>query len=408
MSLSKRRADGFSPLTMIVVLVVGVLALAGLGVLSAYAPELKSGDDGGEHGLSRSSIGYGGLVRLLRATGTPVVLSRGALGAGSGDSLLILTPTPRSSPEKLADMRHEGSILVVLPKWQAAPLAEHRGWVSTMGLVPADQALSVLPKAVREGASLSELPGRRSVILQRGRGDRLAGGPIEIENHRRLLGDQWMPVITDADGLPVVAVHQPTGLYVLADADLLNTQGLKSLAGARTAIDLLDSLRAEKTPVVFDLTLHGFQRTRNLGRLLLEPPLLGMTLVFAALAAFAGWRAAVRFGPTRQGRRVVALGKRALADNTAGLVRMARREHRMATPYALLVRASVARAIGAPRNLTGTELDAFLDRIGTASGATHPYTALAESARAARTPADLMRVARDLHRWTKEMTHARQ
>ena len=408
MSPSTRRSDGFSPLTMIVVLAVGVLALAGLGVLSAYAPELKSGDDGGEHGLSRSSIGYGGLVRLLRATDTPVVLARGALGAGSMDSLLILTPTLQSSPDKLEDIQHEGSVLVVLPKWRAGPLPEHRGWVSTMGLIPARAALSVLPEEVREGASLSELPGRQYVTLQRTRGDVLAGGPVMIESHRRLLGDQWLPVITDADGAAVVAVHKPTGLYVLADADLLNTQGLKTLAGARTAIDILDSLRAEKTPIVFDLTLHGFQRTRNLGRLLLEPPLLGMTLVFAALAGFAGWRAAVRFGPTRQQRRVVALGKRALADNTAGLVRMAKREHRMAAPYALLVRASVARAIGAPRNLTGADLDAFLDRIGSASGATRPYTALAESARTAKTPADLMRVARDLHRWTKEMTHARQ
>src|SRR5690606_37342754 len=137
--------------------------------------------------------------------------------------------------------------------------------------------------------------------------------------------------------------HSETGLYVLSEPDLLNTQGLKSLAGAQTAVGVLDALRAARTPIVFDLTLHGFQRTRNLGRLLLEPPLLGMTLVLAALAAFAGWQAAVRFGPARQTRRVVALGKRALADNTAAFVRMARREHHMGPPYALLIRGAVAR-----------------------------------------------------------------
>jgi hypothetical protein len=408
MSLSKGGSGAFSPLTVLVVLIVGVVALAGLGVLSAYAPELRSGDDGEAHALSRSSVGYAALPRLLRATGTPVVLSRGPLGYGAIDSLLILTPTVGTPPERIEDIQHEGSVLVVLPKWSHAPLPDHRGWVSTLGVVPAEQALSVLPDEIRGGTTLSDLSGRQRVSL-RGAGDALlTDEAIVIDTHRTLSGPQWMPVITDAEGTTVLAAHRETGLYVLADADLLNTQGLKSLAGARTAVAMLDALRAPDTPVVFDLTLHGFQRTRNLGRLLLEPPLLGMTLVISALMIFAGWQAAVRYGPTRQNRRVVALGKRALADNTAALVRMAKREHHMGAPYARLVRAAVARAIGAPRDLADDELDAFLDRVGVLAGVTRPYTALATTARAAKTPGDLIRVARDLHRWTQEMTRARQ
>jgi len=408
MSLSKGGSNAFSPLTIIVVLVVGVVALAGLGVLSAYAPELKSGDDGGGHALSRSSIGYAALPRLLQATGTPVVLSRGALGHGAVDSLLILTPPVGTPSTRVEDVRHEGSVLIVLPKWNYAPLPDRKGWVSTIGAVSADDALSVLPEEVRRGTTLSDAPGRRSVSLRGGAGEILGKGPVVIDTHRRIAGAQWIPVIKDSDGGTVLAAHRESGLYVLADADLLNTQGLKSLAGARTALAMLDVLHGARTPIVFDLTLHGFQRTRNLGQLLLEPPLLGMTLVLAALVLFAGWQAAVRYGPARQNRRVVALGKRALADNTAALVRMAGREHHMGKPYALLVRAAVARAIGAPRNLMGDDLDAFLDRVGAVAGATRPYTALAENARAAKTPGDLIRVARDLHRWTQEMTRARQ
>ncbi|WP_428149803.1 DUF4350 domain-containing protein [Brevundimonas sp.] len=408
MSLSKAGSGAFSPLTMVAILVVGVVALAGLGVLSAYAPELKSGDDGGGHALSRSSVGYAALPRLLRATGTPVVLSRGSLGHGAVDSLLVLTPPVGTPPERLEDIRHDGSIMVVLPKWNSAALPDHRGWVSTVGVVSAKDALAVLPKEVRAGTTLSDLSGRRTVSLRLGADETLNAEPVVIDTYRRIAGPQWIPVIIDAEGATVLAAHSETGLYVLADADLLNTQGLKSLAGARTAVALLNTLRMPGTPVVFDLTLHGFQRTRNLGRLLLEPPLLGMTLVLAALIIFAGWQAVVRYGPARQNRRAVALGKRALADNTAALVRMAGREHHMGKPYALLVRAAVVRAIGAPRTLTGEDLDAFLDRVGAVAGATRPYTALAESARAAKTPGDLIRVARDLHRWTQEMTRARQ
>ncbi|RYG57237.1 MAG: hypothetical protein EON56_02835, partial [Alphaproteobacteria bacterium] len=63
-----------------------------VGVLSAYAPELKSGNDGGAHPLSRASIGYGALPRLLRDLDVPVVMSRGAMTGRSAESLLVLTP----------------------------------------------------------------------------------------------------------------------------------------------------------------------------------------------------------------------------------------------------------------------------------------------------------------------------
>jgi hypothetical protein len=133
-----------------------------------------------------------------------------------------------------------------------------------------------------------------------------------------------------------------------------------------------------------------------------------MTLILVALAALAGFQAAVRFGPARVNSRVIALGKRGLADNTAGLVRLARREHHMATPYALIVRGMVAGAIGAPRGLSDTALDDFLDRVSRGSGAQDTYSALAERAAAARTPGDLIQVAKALHRWNQEMTRARQ
>lgn len=405
--LSGSASGGFSPLTMIVVLLVGVVSLAGLGLLTAYQPELKSGNDGGAHALSHSSIGYAALPRLLRDTGAPVILARGRLGENGADSLLVLTPSAGAPPERIEDMDHAGPTLIILPKWNAAPYRDRPGWVTTVGVNRPEQALSVLPEHLREGTRLTQTAGMQTVTLRRPNGQ-IFGVPVRTATPRRIAGDHWIPVVVDAHGEALLAMDSNSRTYVLADADLLNTQGLKTLNGAKTALAIMDIVRAEGAPVAFDLTLHGFQRTRSLLRLMIEPPLLGLTLVMAALAAFAGWQSLIRFGPTFQGGRVVALGKRALADNTAGLVRMAKREHHMASPYALLVRGTVARAIGAPRNLDGAELDAFLDRIGVTVGAARPYTVLAEEARTAQTPGDLMRVAHDLYRWTQEMTRARQ
>ena len=404
---SKTRDNAFSPIIVIVVALVGVVTFAGLGILSAYAPELRSGNDGGDHALSRAATGFGGLPPLLRELGEPVLLSRGALTGTSNESLLVLTPTGRSTADLIEDIEHGGATLIVLPKWITAPDPARPGWVRTMGVNPAGEALSALPEALREGAGLVQREGRERIVLRRPNGVAF-GGPVEIEGLRTLSGEGWISVVTDEGGAPVMAMHAETGIYVLTDPDLINTQGLKTLEGAQTAVALLGVIRAQGAPVVFDLTLHGFQRTRSLLRLMLEPPLLGMTLVLAALAVFAGIQAAVRFGPARKTGRVIALGKRGLADNTAGLVRLARREHHMAPPYALLMRAAVARAIGAPRSLDDEQLNAFLDRVSRSTGAAETYSALADQARAAKTPGDLMRVANALYRWNQEMTRARQ
>ncbi len=397
----------FSPLTMIALVVVGVVALAGMGVLSAYAPELKSGNDGGAHGLSKSSVGFGGIVRLLQATDVPVVMSRGALGPGAQGSLLVLTPTTQTPPDQIADRVHLGPKLIVLPKWNALPEQANPGWVSTVGTVQPSEALGVLPDDIRPGTQIAQKAGVVGARLSRPDGEPM-GPPLAIETFQTISGRDWIPVVVDQRGAAVVALRRNTQTYVLADPDLLNTQGLKRLAGAQVAVGILDVVRADGEAVVFDLTLNGFQRTRSLLRLMLEPPLLGVTLVIAALFVVAGFQAAARFGPARDKRRAVALGKQALADNTAGLVRLAGREHRMASPYAVLVRAAVARAIGAPRRLSEPELDALLDRVGAQSGSEARYSTLATRAAEARTAGDLMAVARDLHRWKLEMTHGHQ
>lgn len=404
---AQTRARAFSSLVVIVVALIGVVTFAGLGILSAYAPELRSGNDGGNHALSRAATGLGALPPLLRELGEPVMLSRGALTETSNESLLVLSPVGRSAADRIEDIEHGGSTLIVLPKWITAPDPAHAGWVRTIGANPPGEALSALPDDLRQGAGLVEREGRERIVLRRPNGAAF-GAPVEIERLRTLSGEGWIPVVTDEGGAPVMAMHAETGTYILTDPDLINTQGLKTLEGAQTAVALLGIIRAQGAPVIFDLTLHGFQRTRSLLRLMLEPPLLGMTLVMAALAVFAGLQAAVRFGPTRETARVIALGKRGLADNTAGLVRLARREHHMAAPYALLMRAAVARAIGAPRSLDDEQLNAFLDRVSRSTGATETYSALADQARAARTPGDLMRIANALYRWNQEMTRARQ
>ncbi|WP_240621471.1 hypothetical protein [Caulobacter zeae] len=406
-SQSSGKSSGmFSPMTMLVLVLVGVVSFSGLAVLSAYAPELRKGDDGGGHALSRSSVGFGGILRLLSLMGQPVLTSRGDLPLSAEEGLLVLTPSTGMSPVPLERNDHIGPTLVVLPKWDVRPDAKHRGWVTTFGANNPAQALELLPPKLRKDLKMNAAKGKRTVRLRRPSGEAF-GAPVTITGSRTLAGPGWTPVLLDQDGGVVMAMRDDSWTYVLADPDYLNTQGLKTADGARTAVAMLNLIRDDGSPVVFDVTLHGFKRTRSLMRLVVEPPLLGATLVAVALALLAGAQAFARFGPPLRSRRAVALGKTALADNTAGLVRLARREHRMARLYARLIQASAARAIGAPRGLDGQDLVDFLDRVSRTVGATHTYSALADRALTA-SPSDLMAVARDLHIWKQELIRGRQ
>ena len=397
----------FRPGMVLALVLVAVFSLSALGTLSAYAPEISNGDDGRGHALSRSAVGYGGLVKLLQAMDRPVLLSRGPLRGAAQDGLLILTPPLGREEDALDTLRWDaGSVLVVLPKWEVLPDATREGWVRESGTLSPANALSVLPEDVREGLVLHE---DRAVTAPRltGGGGRLiaAGGPVQ--SLRTLSGPGWTPVIMDGTGRPLVLTHEDTGLYVLSDPDLLNTQGMDQPAKARAALALLNTLGPPDHAVAFDLTLHGFSRPRSVLRLLLEPPLLGFTLCLLFAAGLVGWQAMIRFQPHRHNRRAVALGKKALADNTAALVRLARRERAMAAPYAELVRAQAARAVAAPPSLSREATIALLDRLAKRQGAETTFSDLSAEAEKARNPGDLMSVARSLMRWKLELTRGR-
>src|ERR1051325_6434417 len=97
---------------------VGVISFCAFMALSAYAPDLRSGQDGGAHALSKSAVGFAGLAELLRDQGVPVQVSRGQLPKTKEDrGLLILTPSLNVQPKEIGRIHFSGTVLVVLPKW---------------------------------------------------------------------------------------------------------------------------------------------------------------------------------------------------------------------------------------------------------------------------------------------------
>ncbi len=401
-----RAGEGaFSLRTVIALLLAGTFAFSALVVLSAYAPDLRGGSDGGAHALSRSAVGFAGLERLLKAIGDPVVISRDPHARADSTSLLILTPGVDVDSGDLYDMTTAGPTLVVLPKWAAAPDPVNPGWALNAGLLPADAVTRRL--ATRFGEiRIARDDGAAPARLTGLPGGALTSGPID-----RLQtlsgGDGLIPLVKDARGRTLLAGTKDKRAFVLSDPDLLSTQGLKDLATARVAVSLAHALRKGDGPILFDVSLNGFKRSRSLLRLAFQPPFLGATLCLAAAALLMALRALTRFGAPRRAGRAIALGKQALADNSAALIRLARREPRMAGRYLDLTRASVARALGAGR-LNEADLNALLDRQAERVDARRRLAGLTAEAETVKDRAGLMRLARNLYQWRMEMTGERR
>jgi hypothetical protein len=412
MSASNKASTGaFSFTTMLAMVLVGVVCLAGIALLSAFEPEMKTGNDGQAHALSKSSIGYLALSRLMDGAGFSVDLNRRGLEDGENDyDTVVLAPTPMTDADSILDFYRDGPTVIILPKWLAQRDKQKRGWAQLIMPLTTEDTFDILPADLRSDAKLTQAAGPTSVTLtyRNALTDDVSefGKTKPIKSLRTISGSKWIPIITGPSGGAVIAKYKETNVYVVADPDIFNNAGMASLTNAKLAETFFFDIASEEgdTLLVFDLTLNGFQKTPNLGRLLVQPPLLGATLCLVLASILVAIQAAIRFLPPKEMTRAVALGKKGLADNTAGLLRMGGREHRMSLPYANVLKKLVMKAIGAPQGQDPVAQNAMLDRVSELSNSQLRYSNLVADASAAATPQELVKVAQDLHRWKQETT----
>ena len=114
----------------------------------------------------------------------------------------------------------------------------------------------------------------------------------------------------------------------------------------------------------------------------------------------AGWQAVVRFGSPRAPQRAIAFGKAALVENSAGLIRKAGRETRLASRYVDTIRERATTVLSLPSSLKGEDLDERLDAVPSSV----KFSELAAAANAARHRDELLIAARKLNQWLEEVS----
>lgn len=383
--------------TIFILIGVGMLSFAALLVLGAYAPDLKSGRNGGAHALSNAATGFGGIVRLAQLTGRNPQIVRNLVQL-DGEELVVLTPEVRTVDLTPALSRRGGKVtLVVLPKWNTVRDETRSGWIRIEGLLPEWQPEGVLAPGTRLDVSRRRSGGRPLTTVPR-------HAPPEMQFMapralQTVSGKDLQPIVVDSTGGIVLAQLGSRPVFVLSDPDLLANHGLADEKQAGAALAMLDYLNTtDAGTITFDVTLNGLGRSPSPLRLAFDPPFLAVTLALLAALLLAGWQALFRFGQPRRPGRAIAFGKAALLDNAAALIRRAGREASLGARYAQMIREQALAAFGVPERLRDEAADAYLDRMG----ARPQFSELAKAAETARNGEEVHAAAVALHQWRGE------
>lgn len=399
MHSADQSADGtFNARTMLLIIAIGTLAFIAMLVLGAYAPDLRSGRNGGTHALSNAATGFSGLVRLADATGRNSVIVRSKDQLKSEDLTVITPDHGWVELGEILDQRGPRATLLVLPKWETGPDKQKPGWVRVSGLLPVADPAKILDPATPIRISREKTKGEPLNVLAEAAPAELH--PLAPRVLQTLSGKGVRPLIIDKRGRIVLGQVGDRPLYLLADPDLINNHGVGDQRQARAALAMLDFLNStDSESVQFDVTTNGLGRSRSPLKLAFDAPFLAVTLTIFAAMLLAAWQAVVRFGPVRRAERAIAFGKAALVDNSAALIRKAGREAHLGSRYVEVIRDRAIALFRIPPSPDPETLKARLESLNP----NRSFESAAQAASRASSRDELLGAAQSLNLWIKEV-----
>ena len=398
-AIVSKPSDGpFNRGTMLLVVAIGVAAFIAMLVLGAYAPDLRSGHDGGTHALSNGATGFSGVVRLSQETGRNPQILRSKDNLDTEDLVVITPDHGWINLSEILQERGPKATLIVLPKWDSSADKAKTGWVRVGGLLPkADPERTLAPdtplpvtRLKSQGEALRTVPDYAPADMKF-----VAPRVVQTVSNKDL-----KPIVTDESGRVVLGQLGSRPLYVLADPDLLNNHGMTDEHNARAALAMLDYINStDATSVMFDVTTNGLGRSKSPLKLAFDPPFLAVTLTIFAAMLLAAMQALIRFGSPRRAERAIAFGKAALVDNSAALVRKAGREAQLGPRYVDVIRERAAELFRLPAAQSPDQLDERLEALNPK----HSFEQLSARTAGAQTRAELLAAAISLHHWVEEV-----
>ena len=373
-------------------------------------PSQPGADAVGPSTFSRSAIGHAGVADMLQRLGVTVIKSRdNSVDKLGKDGVLVIAeprPTALSEPalRALLDAR---AILLVLPKWTGRASETKPGWVAVVEQKPTSDAQWVL-NLVAPGAEVvretNPAAWTTNVLLRTPH----VAAPVQL-----MRSSLMRPIIAGDAGMLVGELNRNRAIWVLADPDLIANHGIGEGDNATLALAMINRLRGRNGPVVFDETVHGYlaQAASPLA-LVVQFPFVVATIQVAAALALLLWATMARFGAPQSAPPPLSAGRQGLLQNIAKLIAFAGHQQVMVRRYVQETVRDTAGQLHAPRGLSGQALAAWLTRVGEARGVSVDCASIVGEVEALddrRRPdlSPLVRIARDIHRWKREIIDGR-
>lgn len=403
---------------------IAVTSFAIFLLLLAYGRDLEERPAPGANSFSRSALGYQGAVELLRALGLGVVSRQAPAGSGVDPDhpLVMAEPDPGAGggsqrQEALWQEAEDrkATLVVVLPKWApGAPQKNKPEWLSEVELMPLVWVERPLSRLLESDPRIEVQRFARARGCQAFWQGVEEPTPLRIDTGEAvqlLRSEALEPLIQCAGGLLVArrpATEKQPPVVVIADPDLLNNHGLGLGENAEAVYQLFNrELRAKG--VVFDETIHGFNRTPGLIAEALRFPMVLAVLQGLILLGVVLWAGMGRFGKPLPVAAGLAAGKEVLIGNTAELLAGGGHVADSASRYFQQTTRAVAAYYFLPPDLPEGERLARLQKLSEGHGKRLNLTAL--EADLQRLPAgrrgeeQAAWIAQRLYQWRVEMTN---
>ena len=413
---------GFSRRTIGWIVGVAVVSFLASVLLSVYGRDLLPKPFSGANTFSDSALGHRALAELLRSLGLGVYPRQSLEGGAIGPErpLVLAEPDPSwlsTHSSRLESLRiqakdRNAALVVVLPKWRPGkPDKNKPEWLASVELLPDSQVLRVaraLGDDIPESLGLLRVSGDSLDCGVDGKG----GLDVEIRTAQLLAAlPKGLEAVVSCRGGSLIArlpLESGPPVFLISDPDLLNNHGLGRGANAEVIFSFLTRELGAKG-VVFDETIHGFERDTSLLAEALRFPLVLGLLQGLVLLGVVLWAGMGRFGKPLPAPSPLGAGKEILIDNTAKLLANGGHAVDSLHQYFRQTTRAVAAHYFLPPDLPEPERLARLQRLTAARGQALDLAQVERSLwkipdgpRGAEAAA---RIARRLYHWRLEMTN---
>ena len=399
---------------------VGLISFLVMLIALVYAPTLEPVQSFRSDSYSRGALGYHAFLRTLEGMGHSIRTSRymSEPSAGAAHVLMVLAPhESKTEPglhsgflTKAGLKNRKGRTLLVLPKYRAKKShADHPQWAGKIHRLPLKQVGYYLesladPPRIARGASASECH------WSDGRPARLALSDVQFMEPSSSIS----PILSC--GAQIIAGRGMTekggAVLVIAEPDLISNWSLGKKDNAQVAYELTSGF-AGHSEMVVDETCHGYLVPPSIWRMLLEFPMVILTMHGLLFSLIAVWIAAIRFGAPDPPGNEWAPGASYLIANSASLLAFGGYSESALEQYVDCTIRDVTRRLRLSNGGSRTEVVATLDQIGIQRGLSRSLSELIaklpKTGSRSRTVAahKRIRLARRIHAWKKEiLAHA--